>query len=103
MEASVFFSYRNKITHLPSMFCSTKIGCGVTGILEEFSSSCHQGKICSWKKTYISTNAVMLININLSELDGKIFLFKLVGTLSTKLLTGVSQVWPATSNKLMVN
>ena len=45
----------------------------------------------------------MLININLSELDGKIFLFKLVGTLSTKLLTGVSQVWSATSNKLMVN
>ena len=45
----------------------------------------------------------MLININLSELDGKIFLFKLVGSLSTEFLTGVSQVWPATSNKLMVN
>ena len=41
----------------------------------------------------------MLININLSELDEKIFLFKLVGTLSTKCLTGVSQVWLATSNK----
>lgn len=60
-------------------------------------------KYVAGKKTYISTNAVVLININLSELDGKIFLFKLVGTLSTKVLTGVSQVWQATSNKLKVN